>query len=614
MKQILFLCLILLPVLHVSGQRQNVDSLINVLETQKLTTKDILQLYDKISSYYSDKDAEKSLQYANQGLYLAEKENDKEIIASIYSTIGTAFFFKSSLDSSLIFLNRSIALAQEIKENEVEARAISNRGNLYILLSENEKALADYLKSMTLYESMNDKVSSTRLLLNLSSLYNNIGQSEKSLHYLNQAQANLEIIDQPHMKTAVYQLTGGVYLKMKDYEKALESMLIAFDLSRKNELIRYEVITTQYIAGIYSDGFQDYENAEKYAAECVKIAESADSKDLLITAWNILAKVYIDANKFKEGKDIALKVWNADSTRVISAINTAYHLAVSYLHLGEKENALYFFEKRNDLKNEVTKKEFLNSISDIEIRYETEKKEIRIASLEKERELYIWLGIAGILLMVALIIVLWQTIRNARKEKQLIATRSVLDGEMKERTRLAQDLHDRLSGNLSAVKIELGSQEEALQNIREKLDNCIRDIREAAHNIMPSSLQFGMKVALEDFATQFPDVRFHFFGKEKRVDERIEYVVYCCANELINNSIRHSGAKNINLQLIQDEKYITLTVSDDGCGFDEKNVTKGFGLKSIRDRVASCNGKTDISTSPGKGTETTIELRIEKSY
>ena len=166
------------------------------------------------------------------------------------------------------------------------------------------------------------------------------------------------------------------------------------------------------------------------------------------------------------------------------------------------------------------------------------------------------------------------------------------------------------SGNLSAIKLELNKHAEALQNVRDQLDKCISDIRDTAHDLMPASLQFGMKVALGDFAAQFPNVRFHFFGEEKRIGERMEFVVYCCANELVNNAIKHSGAENINLQLIQDEKHVTLTVSDDGCGFDEKTAIKGFGLKSIKNRVASCNGKIDIVTSPGMGTETTIELKI----
>ncbi len=607
MKQVLFSSLMLLSVISALGQSQDIDSLVNMLETQKLALSKRLELYDKISSYYSDKDVEKSLLYGKIGLQLAEKEKDKAAVASICSNIGTALLLKSSLDSSLLYLQRSVGMAQEINDYETEARATSNIGSLYTLLHENEKALEYYLKSMTLYENMKNKAESTRLLINISSLYHNLDRDEKSLQYLKQAQENLKSIDNPRLETAAYQLMGGVLLKMKDYDKALENMLIAYDLSCKNQLVRYQVITSQYLAGIYSDGFQDYEKAEKYAKECVGIAESVNSKDLLITAKNVLTKVYIDAGNFRKGRDIALEVWDIDSTRTPAAINTAFNLAVCHLYLEEKDKALYFFEKRNDLKNELNKKEFLDSISNMEIKYETEKKETRIASLEKERRLYIWLGVAGILFTITLGIVLWQKIRNTRKEKQLIAARSVMDGEMKERTRLARDLHDRLSGNLSAVKIEL-TNVDSLLNIGGKLDSCIEEVRRVAHNLMPSSLQFGLKTALDDFASQFPNVHFHFFGTEQRIDERKAFVIYCCASELVNNSLRHSGAKNINVQLVQSGKHLTLTVQDDGSGFDETTVSKGIGLKNVYDRVISCNGKIDIVTSPGKGTETYIEL------
>jgi len=126
------------------------------------------------------------------------------------------------------------------------------------------------------------------------------------------------------------------------------------------------------------------------------------------------------------------------------------------------------------------------------------------------------------------------------------------------------------------MKLKLNNHVDSLQDVRNQLDNCIREIRDVAHDLMPPSLQYGLKVALENFVTQFDNVHFHFFGVEKRFDERLEYVAYCCANELVNNSVTHSGAQNINLQLILDEKHITLTVSDDGCGFNEKAVKKGI--------------------------------------
>lgn len=262
---------------------------------------------------------------------------------------------------------------------------------------------------------------------------------------------------------------------------------------------------------------------------------------------------------------------------------------------------------------EGNEKSLHDSLTNMEAKYETEKKEMRIASLEEERRLYIWLGVAGVLLAIALLIVLWQTKRNAQKEKELTATRSVLEGEMKERTRIANELHDRLGGTLSATKIGiLVDEEKSLQNIHDKLDICIAEVRRVSHNLMPVSLQYGLRVALDDFIAQFPDVRFHFFGEERRIEKREEFVVYCCASELVYNSRRHSGAKNIHVQLVQSKSYISLTVQDDGSGFNEKTVKKGLGLKSVYDRVLSCNGKIDIVSSPDKGTEITIEFKTGK--
>jgi signal transduction histidine kinase len=157
------------------------------------------------------------------------------------------------------------------------------------------------------------------------------------------------------------------------------------------------------------------------------------------------------------------------------------------------------------------------------------------------------------------------------------------------------------------VKIELNNAG-CLQNVCDKLDNCIKYIRDVAHNLIPGSLQFGLKTALEDFVTQFPNAHFYFFGQDRRMGERIEFIIYCCANELVTNSINHSKAKSIKVQLIQNKKCISLTVHDDGCGFDENRVVKGNGLKNVHDRVISCNGKIHTVTSPGNGTETTIEL------
>jgi signal transduction histidine kinase len=252
-------------------------------------------------------------------------------------------------------------------------------------------------------------------------------------------------------------------------------------------------------------------------------------------------------------------------------------------------------------------------MASMEIQFETEKKEMRISELEKERVFYLFLAAAGCALALAIWGVFRQKVRREQAEKQLIASHAVLEGEKKERERIARNLHDGLGGMLSAVKIELRDAEH-LPGVRHRLNACIEELRRIATGVMPASLmRFGIRAALEDYCCSFPHVHFHFFGRDGRIDEKIELVVYYCAYELVNNSVRHSEAANINVQLIQDDTRISLTVQDDGRGFDLKSSAQGAGLKNIRHRVTAFNGKLDIATAPGRGTETTIELNIKNT-
>jgi signal transduction histidine kinase len=616
MKRIIILGLILLPAISIFGQTQRGDSLANVLETQKLTADEQLKIYGQLCEEYQKNDnIEKVILYSDKGLLLAEKEKNSLMSSKFTEYIAMTYYKKANYDTALIYLNKALTLATKAKDKNLELGIHISIGASYGGKSKYSEALEYFLKALSLCEITGNRRQQSKVMANIGGLYRMLGNSDQAVTYLEKAKALAEELDYPIViVSACYEL-GGLYLEKGDFDKGMEYKEKAVEINKTVGDKSFSVYCNQSLAMAYCDHYKDYNKALEYANESLSVAQELGDKGILSGSWVVMSNIYLAQENWKKGEMAALEAWKMDSLRLDFAPNIAFNMIASNIYLGNKNRAIDFLLKYRDLKNQYNDKSFHEALTGMETKYETEKKESRIASLEKERLLYVWLGIAGVISAIALGITLWLKIKNARKEKQLIAIRSVLEGEMKERARLAQDLHDRLSGNLSAVKIELNSHVESLQNVRDKLDSCIRDIRNTAHDLMPASLQFGMKVALEDFAAQFPNVRFHFFGEEKRIDERTEFAVYCCANELVNNSIKHSGAKNINLQLVQNEKYVTLTVSDDGAGFDEKAVAKGFGLKSIRNRVASCNnGKMDISTSPDKGTETTIELRVENSY
>jgi signal transduction histidine kinase len=609
MKQIILLGLLLL-LTTISVRAQYVDSLVHVLETQTLPTEKKMQLYWEIVSSCMHNDLDKTFSYAEKGMKLSEDVHNDLWAARFARMLGFCYIQTGDYDLCLASLEKAIDYAVEAKNEQEEAGARMYIGSMYLTSGKHELAVKHFIDILPILENIQPIDYYANTLVNIAIIYQQLHHNEKALEYCKKAVTMAEKYNIVQSKMAGYALIGDIYYEKGQLDSTIVNVLKAYEISLAQNNIQRMIICTQILAATYSD-LEDYETAGKYAEECLDIAHKFGDKQSLLMAWSVMAKFKFDTKRYKECEEYAYKVWEADSTHLERSENSTLYLCLANIFLGNPTKADYFLGKYVSIRDSLSDQNFHDSLSDMEVKYETEKKEMRIASLEKERQLYVWLGVAGGLLVMALVFVLWQTTRNARKEKLLIATRSVLDGEMRERTRLAQDLHDRLSGNLSAVKIELGIQADTLQNVRDKLDNCIREIRETAHNMMPSSLQFGMKVALEDFAAQFANVRFHFFGEEKRIDKRLEYVIYCCANELVNNAIKHSGAENINLQLVQHKKYVTLTVSDDGCGFDEKNTSDGMGLTNIRNRVVSCNGKIDMFSSPGKGTETTIELKTD---
>jgi signal transduction histidine kinase len=311
-------------------------------------------------------------------------------------------------------------------------------------------------------------------------------------------------------------------------------------------------------------------------------------------------------------------------------------IITSNIMLGNKDKAIKYFELHRDWNNNIFQQSFQTSLSEMEVKYETEKKEIRISALEEEKRLMTWLSNAGasiLLLTLIAFFFLWRWIvqkrrkaelqvRQLEQEKRLITTQATLDGEMQERTRLAQDLHDGLGSILAAAKYNLNDlkkifgmnsvETEQFNTAIGLLDNSMREMRRIAHHLMPESLNSaGLKQSIADFCSSIPHLKFTYYGDENRFDSKQEIMIYRIIHELVNNALKHANASHIFVQIIRDADFIFLTVQDDGCGFDIGQQTSGMGLKNIHNRLAAYNGNVDIHSVVGEGTEVNIKLRVD---
>lgn len=605
---------------------QPVDSLVNVLNTQRLKPSERLSLYQKICLVYAGNDLEKAVVYAEKGLALAEKEKDRLMASLFNGYLGRIYNTKASYDTALVYWRKALDLAVEAKDIDQEAAVYMGIGNLYGRQGQYAAGLEYYMKALPLYERTDNKKQYMRILGNIGGIHRSMNHNDRAIYYLEQAKAMAEELNDLDGACKAYFDLGAVYLDSGEIDKALEHELKAAEISRTIGRKDLESGSVQALAFIYLKGLKDYDKALEYATESLRIAEEFGDFNSIVGAWNVLSNVYRKQKRYKECEAAALKAWEMDSTNFDIGIDLTANISLSNIFLGNKEKAAEFFWKFTDLIEKYADKTNRETMMEMGVKYETEKKEMQIAALEKEKKLSIGLGVAcaavlslafGLLLVRHRLNV--QQVKQLKQEKQLVATQSVLDGETAERSRLARDLHDGLGGMLSIVMLNLrdvkgyyimdGPDVDHFGKALEMLDQSIGELRRVAHHIMPESLvRYGLKVSLEDLCCAIPGAHFRYLGEDARLDSHLEVMLYRCAYELVHNALKHANATSINVQLVADNGLVSLTVHDNGTGFEPETIGNGTGLSNIRTRVSAYNGKMQIYSLPSKGTEVNIEI------
>ncbi len=226
---------------------------------------------------------------------------------------------------------------------------------------------------------------------------------------------------------------------------------------------------------------------------------------------------------------------------------------------------------------------------------------------------------------------LFKYIDRLNRQRQLMNKRiltAVLRTEEKARSRFSKELHDGLGPLLSSARMSLSalSRDKEVVEHREIIDNttyvieeAIRSLREISNNLSPHVINdFGLAHGVQNFidrcgAVHDVKIRFTTNLRAERFDTDIEVIIYRVVCELINNSLKHSGCKAINLSLAQSGAQLSLDYSDDGCGFTPQAMMDcGMGLSNIASRINSLGGTFDISSSKGRGMRASIRVNTQE--
>lgn len=632
----LSLCL-LLALVPIVGFAQNLDSLERVLATKKLADLEKIDIYMDLALGYINDDPKRSRSFSVEGHHLAERIGDQKSKAKFLYYLGSSYYVSMEFDSAAFYLDKTLVLTRQNGDEDGMVSVLKVYGQLYRRQGQYEKALERYFEATKLGERLEDDQKMCDVYMGIGGTYHLMQNNKQALYYYGKA-------EKIALKHGNGQNLGDIYLSLSSVyknedggkEKAIRYAEESLKIHRRSGSRSNEIGALQTLCGAYFD-YDDYPNAMKYAEEALHLAKEIGNPNLIAHSYSDISSISYYMRKYKKSAETALVALETDSTDHHLNLTVFSNLPLIYAHLGNLDAMEEYMERYKTAVNDYSNETYQNSLSAMEAEYQTEKKEIKIAALEKQRQLYIWLGIAGasiLLIALAFAFIRYRLAVSRRKlaeketqrleqEKQLVAVQATLDGEAAERTRLAKDLHDGLGGMLSAVKMNLPQVKgnallEAVDVTRFQtalgmLDDSIQELRRVAHHMMPESLlRYGLKVSLADFCAAIPTAEFHYFGNEARLPDKMEIMVYRCIHELVNNALKHAEASHINVQLVQEPGRISFTVQDDGKGYDPNSVSEGMGLRNIRQRVDAFQGKLDIFSSDG-GTEVHVELEPVKN-
>ncbi|MBO9634832.1 MAG: tetratricopeptide repeat protein [Chitinophagaceae bacterium] len=579
----------------------------------------------------------------------AERESTKHQftngLGKVFSFRGVIANRKNELELALKHYEHSLVFFEKTNNEKEIGRQYYNMGIIYSYQGKLKEATEIFIKAAGYLEKIKDTTG-------LCAVYNGIGTSFASLEEFKKALDYYTIAEKmaaAHGDTATWVQTLHNKAPLnKEWEARLKDLRLALMLSQKKGLMAETGNTFKALGETYS-AMSKPDSANYFFLKAEPILLQVDNNNYTTMVYQGLARNMNQTRNFKKGKEYAEKaIGYAEKNADLESI------AASYFLLGESLEGIGMYKEslaavRHEIKllDSFRNQKNAAHINTLEVQYRTLQKDKQILdkqlaidqqeiALQKKDMLIVIISGALLILVLGAILVYFhsrnkqdlqlQKLKLLQQEYELRATRAMMEGEERERERIARNLHDGAASMLSAAQLyvrTLAKQVHILPDLPvyndtlTLLDEASTEIRETAHNLLPRILQQdGLHAAIENFCNKFDNqqnlaVSFQSYGLPVRYNRHFELLVYRTVQELINNSVKHANATEIMVQLSFDGDLFSVTVEDDGKGFDINSISgsQGMGISSLRQRMAVFNGNTDIQSS-AEGTVVYISFEL----
>ncbi len=649
------IALFLLAAVNLLGQDRIADSLHQELISAHSDSLKIRSLM-ALGNYFQNKALYDSARYFyQQALRSAELSPFRGMEGNINRNLGFLFgMHLSEFDSAIVHSQKAYDILIALGRPKEAAQSLIGQGNALMNQGLKTEASQIFTNAARINTTSGNDSLNDRIFINLGTLYLQLGDDVKHEHYIRKGRAIAQLYGNTRNLTITNMALAAINRKKKNLDSTLLYSQEALNLSRKlNDLTLIAYSYLNLANG--EEALGHIEKAERYFLQIYNLRGLSPFDHARFTYF--LGRFYAQNERYRKAEKYLQEALT--DAQVLEAkdlqINIISRLLPAQEELGHYKSAYFNASEMIKLMDEVHNKEIHKEVEAINVKFETEKKEKEILSLQAtnaHQEVSLltaaaranrrfWWGITATLSLLVLgttfLIFRKNSIhrekmaeREAALQKEKLfqvtqegknmALRAMLKGEELERTRMAQELHDGIGIMLSSLKLSLERGDSTDRpNPYKLVDRASSELRRVAQNMMPEALmKFGLMAAIEDLCDEINfnqklQVTVQQFGMDKPIFDTVALQIYRTLQEVLNNIIKHAEATEVLVQLIQRNKRLFITVEDNGKGFTPSAYRgPGHGLRNINSRINYLNGKLSWDSSPGKGTTVSIEVKLTR--
>lgn len=458
-----------------------------------------------------------------------------------------------------------------------------------------------FLKALNKSHSLENQELKSSALFGLGASYQLLGKYDSSLLYYEQTIPLLRSNSDSTTLSYIYSNLGILYSKLEKYSES------------------------EYF-------FNSAKNIQLLEVNMIGLADSYYNLGLVNSQNNQFKKAL---NYYKESLSLYAKS-NDDLTiaKTLKAIGKAYHKINKY------DSSSFYYYKYDSLNHDVFHQEYDDKILELETKFKTAEFErdnaLKQGEIEQNQQqltiLYIVLGS----LLFTTIGFYWflaqrrkyikaasdKQIEDLLQRQEIQATYALLEGQDKERKRIAIELHDNLGSILTSLNmfsdaLQARIDPKEIKNIANRISETSsmanEEIRKISHSLDSGLLKhFGLKAAIKQLTEAVESAKKIKFDLELQINDDISnekgLEVYRIIQELVNNAMKHAQCSKIHLEVNQIDNHLSIIFEDNGVGFDTNRVGRGMGLNNIYKRTQKLDGEFTIESEPDKGSTFIIEL------